>query len=309
MSHTTNMCGVASPSSTLHRPNQLTQNSAAPPSQQPPSEVTNSATTQQASHGLPPFKPQPNCTFLARLPGELRNRIYELTVVDSDPVDAVGFVFGDEDWDEEGFFKPRTYSTYVPPLARTCSQIRRECLGVFFAENTFVFSSNIKETFSQAAHHDTMVPAGVFRGWASSLAAGGWDKLVRRVGCQYHWENRSGMEQIVADLGEDDDDDRGDATVELLQRPTNSQDGGVRHVLQEKPKVAIEVVTSPAMHFCGCDRFYADDVAAFEARRQGKSLRGYDALADILDTLCNGLVLARVFCKSFDVCPCLQLHQ
>ena len=61
--------------------------------------------------------------YLLALPAEVRNEIYELVVVVSDPVQEHHFA--------------------VIPLARTCRQIREETVKMFFQQNIFRFDCHL----------------------------------------------------------------------------------------------------------------------------------------------------------------------
>ncbi|KAK4610044.1 hypothetical protein CLAFUW4_13682 [Fulvia fulva] len=67
--------------------------------------------------------PQTNCR-LFKLPGEIRNRIYRLVLVD-----AVG--------DADGYIEYDTTGYSVPPLLKTCKAIRSENRAIFYYENQF----------------------------------------------------------------------------------------------------------------------------------------------------------------------------
>ena len=69
-------------------------------------------------------KPSP----LLSLPAELRNRIYELAVVEPDLIKLMGFR-------GVGKFEIRVAQ---PALTRACRQLRRECLALFYEANIFL---------------------------------------------------------------------------------------------------------------------------------------------------------------------------
>lgn len=81
---------------------------------------------------------------LGKLPGELRNQIYKLVLIFSEPLLVSGF----------RQYKPRFgFSNNANGLLFTCKQIRRECADMFFAQNSFLVTIpiNIHVAYSAVA--------------------------------------------------------------------------------------------------------------------------------------------------------------
>ena len=74
-----------------------------------------------------PVATQPGNLFL-RLPGELRNEIYSLTLLEEKPIVAITVA--------SEFLK--TWQSEQPTLALTCRQLREEVMGFWVAGNAFV---------------------------------------------------------------------------------------------------------------------------------------------------------------------------
>lgn len=66
------------------------------------------------------------------LPGELRNHIYELSLVAAEPIDLLGFAQPDT------FQRPPQRHSLTPALLSACQDIYEEAIGVLYGMNTFV---------------------------------------------------------------------------------------------------------------------------------------------------------------------------
>lgn len=131
------------------------------------------------------------------------------------------------------------------------------------------------------------------RDWARSLAAGGWNKYVRRAGVMlwdHWWDEQEDFEQeqhtLIADLGNNDDISV-NAMVERLQNTGLNGETAIKHTPEQKPKVVFRL--SPARNACWCEHRLAEFATAFEQNRMGKSLRGFDALLDVVCAICGNL--------------------
>ena len=116
---------------------------------------------------------QPQCAFLSRIPGEIRNQIYELALADSAPIPAVRVVRMPH---QEIFDFKYRYRISAPALAKTCRQIRQECLAIAYSDNTFVF---------ELLPGQHSISKSLINGWAKRLAQHGLDKYVKCVGCTW----------------------------------------------------------------------------------------------------------------------------
>lgn len=74
---------------------------------------------------------------LKRLPGELRNNLYQLLLVSDAPIKIQGGNGNDEDGIGR-FLKDQ--HQFALPLMFTCKQIQKEAAQVFFTKNKFVVS-------------------------------------------------------------------------------------------------------------------------------------------------------------------------
>ncbi|KAK5707992.1 hypothetical protein LTR97_000531 [Elasticomyces elasticus] len=72
-----------------------------------------------------------DCGYLLRLPGEVRNAIYELVVRSDSPIDLISLP-----WPSECFFNSHDNCTY-PAITHGTGQVADEALAVFFAVNHF----------------------------------------------------------------------------------------------------------------------------------------------------------------------------
>ncbi|KAK4961552.1 hypothetical protein LTR10_002042 [Elasticomyces elasticus] len=72
-----------------------------------------------------------DCGYLLRLPGEVRNAIYELLVRSESPIDLISLP-----WPSECFFNSHDNCTY-PAITLGTGQVADEALAVFFAVNHF----------------------------------------------------------------------------------------------------------------------------------------------------------------------------
>ncbi|KAM0717121.1 hypothetical protein Q7P37_006973 [Cladosporium fusiforme] len=225
----------------------------------------------RTSRRTPPV-PQPQSTFLARLPGELRNRIYDLVVLSPEPVRAVREVRKTA----EGV---TLYASAVPALAQTCRQIRRECLDIYYAGNAFVFEP--------APERGDAVGKGRVHSWVRTVTAAGFERLVTKVGCTYPKPH---------DI---DDDDSESCSSEGGERESAWIIATLGKDNQPSPKVSFETSQPPFtgvwnrnvqhMHNV-CTHLLVDTAAGFEQRRAGKSVRGYGALIDIALTVGDFLI-------------------
>jgi hypothetical protein len=124
-----------------------------------------------ASVSVPQFAPQPNCLLLKKLPGELRNKIIRLAVVENTDI------------------KPsisRSYSALTGKstrklqiehnLMQTCKQLRRETAEIYFLENTFNLTGDFFELVRGEKHKaNEKAIQGLSR------AFGPWASKVRRL--------------------------------------------------------------------------------------------------------------------------------
>jgi hypothetical protein len=124
------------------------------------------------------FAPQPNCMLLNKLPGELRNEIIRLAVVE----------------DEE--IKPKVSRSYDDTtsygtakleldhaLMRTCKQLRQESAEIYFLENTFrltddFFTLDICEQQHKANERAIQALDHAFGPWASKIRRLGFSHAV-----------------------------------------------------------------------------------------------------------------------------------
>ena len=83
-------------------------------------------------------------TSLGKLPGELRNQIYELVLIRSYPVAVHVF-----ECNQRIIFKLSTKN--MDALLRVCKQARRECAGIFFA-NSFQLIWNDSDILDRGHH-------------------------------------------------------------------------------------------------------------------------------------------------------------
>ena len=240
---------------------------------------------------------QPQCAFLSHLPGEIRNMIYELALVL--PVHIPAFRVARSPRPDG----KHMYKLNVPALGKTCRQIRNECLAIAYTDNTFIFESEKGES---------RIPTSVINGWVKRLARAGVDRCVKRVGCV--WYSRvcrklNGKREvvsvkwaIVATLGEDDTTEEKLAKQQQEMQLNARQRKKLKHRRQRgpyailldgdsaagtaAPKVVFEV--DPPIEGL-CEHVLDAYARAFEARREGKSVRGYGALIDVVETVCNFL--------------------
>jgi hypothetical protein len=240
---------------------------------------------------------QPQCGFLSRLPGEIRNQIYEFALIEAVPIPAVRVV----QMPPQDELNPKyRYRLSAPALAKTCRQIRQECLAIAYSDNTFIF---------QLLPGQRCISKSLVNGWARRLAAAGLDKCVKRVACA--WVSLvSGNGKVVAvkysvtvTLGEDDSAEEKlakqqyETSLNRKQRKKlkHQKQGGYLSILLDgdsaltgtaKPKVVFEV--DPPIEGL-CSHVLDAYARAFEGRRDGKSVRGYGALIDVGLTVCNFL--------------------
>lgn len=241
---------------------------------------------------------QPQSAFLSRLPGETRNMIYEFALIL--PVHIPAFKVARSPHQNGKYM----YKMSVPALAKTCRQIRRESLAIAYTDNTFIFESNKGETH---------VDKSVINGWVKRLARAGVDRCVKRVGCVWSsrvcrkrdgkWEIVSVKWSIVATLSEDKSTEEKAAKQQEEMALNAEQRRKLKHLRQRgpyailrdgdsaaaaaaAPKVVFEV--DPPVEGL-CEHVLDAYARAFEARREGKSVRGYGALIDVIQTVCNFL--------------------
>jgi hypothetical protein len=115
------------------------------------------------------FAPQPDCMLFQKLPGELRNEIIRLAVVEDTEVKPKVIRPNDE---ATSHWTAKLELEH--PLMQTCKQLRQESTEIYFLENTFHLT---KENFFTLAHGDPrkrnekalQVLAHAFGPWASKL--------------------------------------------------------------------------------------------------------------------------------------------
>jgi hypothetical protein len=240
---------------------------------------------------------QPQCAFLSRLPGEIRNEIYELALVEPVPIPAVRVVRMPHEDDRDVKYR---YRLSAPSLARTCRQIRQECIAIAYSDNTFVF---------RLLPGQRCISKGLINGWVRRLARAGVDKCVKRVACAWTSQvlKKGKVVQVkfsvTATLGEDDSAEERLAKQQWELSLNGKQRRKLKHQRQRgfwsilldgdsalagaaKPKVVFE--TDPPIGGL-CSHVLDAYARAFEGRREGKSVRGYGALIDVGLTICNFL--------------------
>jgi hypothetical protein len=243
---------------------------------------------------------QPQSAFLSRLPGELRNLIYELALTEPTPIPAVrsARMPGQHEYAYKCKYK---YKFNTPALGQVCRQIRQECLGIAYSNNTFIF---------KLLAGQYCIPKTLINGWVKRLARAGVDKCVKRVGCEWtsqvlrkstcrvvtvHWS-------VTATLGEDVSTEEKLAKRQWEMQLNRKQRRKLKHQRQRgpyavllggdsapgtaRPKVVFEV--DPPIKGL-CEHVLDAYARAFEGRREGKSVRGYGALIDVVMTVCNFL--------------------
>lgn len=195
------------------------------------------------------------------------------------------------------------YKLSVPPLGQTCRQIRRECLAIAYSDNTFIFE--LREGESQ-------ISRSMINGWVKQLARACVDRCVKRVGCVWYsrvCRKRNGKREVVsvkwtimATLGKDDSTEEKLAKQRWEEQLNSKQRRKLKHQRQRgpyailldgdsaagaaAPKVVFEV--EPPVEGL-CEHVLDAYARAFEARRAGKSVRGYGVLIDVIQTVCNYL--------------------
>lgn len=101
------------------------------------------------------FAPQPDSPFFIKFPGELRNRIYRLALLDDDDIAIHVALNNDHQETQEavtGVTSPvssRTSIYYLNlghPLLQVCKQIRHEASDIYYMENTFEVTTCVFET-------------------------------------------------------------------------------------------------------------------------------------------------------------------
>jgi hypothetical protein len=235
---------------------------------------------------------QPQSGFLSRLPGEIRNQIYELALTQNVSIPAV------RDARMPGQTGKYMDKFNTPTLGQVCRQIRQECLAIAYADNTFIFN---------LLPGESCIPKSLINGWVKRLAGAGVDRCVKRVGCEWtskvwrkgvvtvHWS-------VTATLGEDDSPEEKLAKRQWESQLNRKQRRKLKHQRQRgpyavlidwdsapgiaKPKVMFEV--DPPIEGL-CEHVLDAYARAFEGRREGKSVRGYGALIDVVLTVCNFL--------------------
>ena len=236
---------------------------------------------------------QPQSGFLSRLPGEIRNQIYEFALTLPLPIRAVRAVSMPQ---QEGKYK---YKLNVPALSQTCRQIRQECTAIAYSDNTFVF---------ELLEGKNCIPKTLINGWVKRLARAGVDRCVKRVGCVWTSQvlSKGGVVtvkwSITATLGEDDSTEEKLAKQQWEMQLDRKQRKKLRHQRQRGPyailldgdsapgTAAPKVVFEADPPIEGlCEHVLDAYARAFEARRSGKSVRGYGALIDVVQTVCNFL--------------------
>jgi hypothetical protein len=98
------------------------------------------------------IEPKPNIpdeSSFGGLPPEIRNRIYWYASVHSAPIHlAAAFDKQRTKWHDDAAAS-KLFKSGVPPIAQTNKQFRRECLGVYYGMNSFVFMFNASTEFSE----------------------------------------------------------------------------------------------------------------------------------------------------------------
>lgn len=79
------------------------------------------------------------CRLLEKLPSELRNSIYDLVVVKTEPVLIRATKSARRKRLRFFAISKKSYNAPLPALSRTCRQIYSETLPIFFASNSFMF--------------------------------------------------------------------------------------------------------------------------------------------------------------------------
>jgi hypothetical protein len=240
---------------------------------------------------------QPQSAFLHRLPGEIRNQIYELALASPVPIPAVRVVRMPHPGDHNPQYR---YRISAPALAKTCRQIRQECLAIAYSDNTFVF---------ELLPGQCIVSKSLINGWVKRLARDGVDRCVKRVACT--WTSQVLRKSkvvtvkwsVTATLGEDDSAEEKLAKQQWEMGLNRKQRRKLKHQRQRgpcailrdgdsalagtaKPKVVFEA--DPPIEGL-CPHVLDSYARAFEGRREGRSVRGYGALIDVILTVCNFL--------------------
>lgn len=115
--------------------------------------------------------PKPDGSYLLRLPGELRNMINELVVVENGPIEL---------------------DRQPPPISQTCSFIRKESLGIYYGKNRFRFTLQDFErgklmSFFDSSKHSNLVRLDIWHKLTAdtpTLKANLWDWVEKG----YHYE-------------------------------------------------------------------------------------------------------------------------
>jgi hypothetical protein len=250
---------------------------------------------QKRRHPTSIIPSQPQSGFLSRLPGEIRNQIYELVLTQSIPIPAVRAARMPRQHEYEYMYK---YKFNTPALGQVCRQILQECLAIAYSDNTFIF---------KLLPGEACIPKTLINGWVKRLARAGVDKCVKRVGCEWtskvwrkgvvtvHWS-------VTATLGEDDSPKDKLAKQQWELQLNMKQRRKLKHQRQRgpyavlldgdsapgtaRPKVVFEV--DPPIEGL-CEHVLDAYARAFKGRREGKSVRGYGALIDVVLTVCNFL--------------------
>jgi hypothetical protein len=204
----------------------------------------------------------------------------------------------DDDDDDETKTKYK-YKLSVPALGQVCRQIRQECLAIAYSDNTFVF---------ELPEGESEIPKSLINGWVKRLAAARVDRCVKRV--RWVWYSRVCRKRkvttikwsVTATLGEDDSSEEKLAKQAWEKQMNKKQRKKLEHQRQRgpyailldgdsaagtaAPKVVFE--TDPPVEGL-CEHVLDAYARAFEGRREGKSVRGYGALIDVVQTVCNFL--------------------
>jgi hypothetical protein len=92
------------------------------------------------SVSVPQFAPQPSCMLLQKLPGELRNKIIRLAVVENTDIKpSISRSYN------EIIGKPTRKLQIEHNLMQTCKQLRQETAEIYFLENTFNLTGDFFE--------------------------------------------------------------------------------------------------------------------------------------------------------------------
>lgn len=224
---------------------------------------------------------QPQCAFLSRLPGEIRNQIYELALVEPVPIPAVRVVRMPSQDEQNPKYR---YRLSAASLARTCCQIRQESITIAYSDNTFVF---------RLLPGQRCISKSLINGWVRRLARAGVDNCVKRVACAWTSQvlKKGKVVQVkfsvTATLGEDDSGEERLAKQQWEMSLNGKQRRKLKHQRQRgfwsilldgdsalaagaanKPKVVFE--TDPPIGGL-CSHVLDAHARAFEGRREGRA--------------------------------------